>query len=145
MYCGYEWEYTGINFNNICCPNCKRRFNVLEGKARRFNEMAFKNYKQNLNVPKCYRVRKAYKKSNGVVQTYIQHYNELDQVYNSIVTLIDKGVGYTFKDDKIVIMNESGNTLTVDLYNESKPCIIPMKDLVSSYVNDPKYQDKMAV
>ena len=43
MYCSMAWPYTGHNFTNICCPYCKRRFNVTTGKAYNYNKLAYEN------------------------------------------------------------------------------------------------------
>lgn len=40
MYCNHSWAYKGSNLSNICCPRCKNRFDVTQGKAKRYNDMA---------------------------------------------------------------------------------------------------------
>jgi hypothetical protein len=39
MYCNHTWKYRGNNPTNICCPNCKNRFDITKGKALYFNQL----------------------------------------------------------------------------------------------------------
>jgi hypothetical protein len=75
-------------------------------------------------------------KQGNVTTKYDRHFATLDRVYKAIIKMIDKSQSYIFNGNKIVIDGK----ITCVLYNESKPCYIPINVLIQSACNDVKYQ-----
>jgi len=92
---------------------------------------------------KPYRIIRKYY-SADVVKTYTNDYATLDKAYKAIVRMIDEAESYTFDLHRIVTVREKSRVVA-ELRNEAKPCIISIKDLVTSYQVDPKYTTKLLV
>lgn len=87
---------------------------------------------------KPYRIIRKYYNAD-VVKTYTNDYATLDKAHKAIVRMIDEAESYTFDLHRIVTVREKSRVVA-ELRNESKPCIIPIKDLITSYEADPKYR-----
>jgi len=88
---------------------------------------------------KPYRLTRKYY-HNNVIKTYEHRFATLDKAYKAIIELINECEFYTFNLHKIVVTKPDGSKVAAELRNESKPCIIPMKELVESYQTDRKFR-----
>lgn len=90
--------------------------------------------------PKPYKLTRHYLTLDGIIKTYNQHLTTLDHVHKSIVHMIDRADSYKFDHHKMIIKHHDNTTITVELHNESKPCIIPIVEILESAYVDPKYK-----
>ena len=82
-------------------------------------------------------IRKYYQ--GDTTKTYTNDYATLDKAYKAIIRMIDESDSYTFDLHRIVTTRENSKVVA-ELRNEIKPCIIPIRELISSYMVDPKYR-----
>lgn len=85
-----------------------------------------------------FRLTRTYKRS-GVIRTVNQQFESFEKVYKSLIRSINKCDEYKFDKHKMVLYG-SDALIVLELYNDSKPCYIPLSEVVFSHKSDPKYK-----
>ena len=89
-------------------------------------------------VIRMFRLTRTYKR-NGVTRIVNQQFESFEKVYKSIIRSINKCEEYKFDHNKMVLCG-SDSMVILELYNDSKPCYIPLSEVVFSHQSDPKYR-----
>jgi len=90
-----------------------------------------------MNIDKPYRLTRKYYK-HDTIKTYTHDFAKFDHVYKSLVDLIDESTSYTFDLHRLVVTRPDHSKVVCELRNESKPCIIPIREVIFSHAADPK-------
>lgn len=88
-----------------------------------------------INSQKPYKLIKHYKK-NDLTRTYEQYTSSVESAYKSLLKIINTCESYTFERHKL-IAEYKDQILTVELYDQQKPKLIPINELIFAQ-NDPK-------
>lgn len=90
-------------------------------------------------TPNTYRLTRKYYHDN-VIKTYTHDFGTLDKAYHAIITLINECDYYHFTGAKLVATKSDGSRVACELRNNTKPCIIPIREVVFSHQSDPKFR-----